>query len=894
MATITYTDNGEQKTVPMWATESQMEALLKHFGASGGKEKMEKVTETLVERIKDLNEAVNELSDSNDELVDEIDDIADDINDKFESVGLNFQSMIGGAFGLLGDAVDFVVGTGLAVLGTAITAITAKIVQLGSNFTELSQSGLALEGSTAMTLASMNELGYSTGEATKAMLNNSLVFASMGTQTVPGVIESFLDMTSAGLDLGLTLGDARDLILDELSMRAGLVNLGALTDQQQRQAVQRIAQVNRQQVVYSKALGVSTDAMRDFADQVIGNNQMLLANIVRLPNTVRMELTTGLTEFISGMRAMGGEAGGEIGAAVLEAASMGAIGFSEAAFSFITVLPSLADNMQGVIEDFSNGVINGHEAAMAFTNELGNLSEAEKNRVFLLARAGDEQAKAMASAIQQFEISAKRMKDQGVDFETFQTGMNAFNAVVEQGKGAFSSLINNFMEGFGEGTGEAAEFMKNLAAAFQRLMHTVFGIDTAAGSTSNTMRNLGEKIGKNLIKGIDMFANWLAGTIEFLKGYFAGLAGDSIGEKVASMFKDVGNRIVEVLKDALIAGLTSPLFIGLVAGAIGVSMAKGFAMQKGAQLAGGAVSSVGGAAAAGGGAAAGGIGAGLKGLAAGVQALGVLPIPVILKAAAAIAVLGAALIPLTYALSLLAPIVESMGKAIGSILTGLAPIVEAFGRVIEGMGNAIASVFNAIGGIIESVGSAIAGVMDSITRMKVGKINAEAEAMVKTTEATKNAILELAHLDPEQIMGIATGVDAMGGALESFADVMTPGFLDTLGQGFASLFGAQSPIQAVMEFSNAADPNKMMDVAKAVMAANAANAGATTLDDSLRPSTDPFLGGGDAGGGGGAGGGAGDNKDMTDLLEALLIQGEEHTNQLKNANRKLSGIEGNL
>ena len=69
MATITYTDNGEQKTVPMWATESQMEALLKHFGASGGKEKMEKVTETLVERIKDLNEAVNELSYSNDELV---------------------------------------------------------------------------------------------------------------------------------------------------------------------------------------------------------------------------------------------------------------------------------------------------------------------------------------------------------------------------------------------------------------------------------------------------------------------------------------------------------------------------------------------------------------------------------------------------------------------------------------------------------------------------------------------------------------------------------------------------------------------------------------------------------------------------------------------------------
>ena len=102
MATITYTDNGEQKTVPMWATESQMEALLKHFGASGGKEKMEKVTEKLVERILDLNEAVNELNDSNEELADELDEIADDINDKFESVGLNFQTIMGSAFGLLG------------------------------------------------------------------------------------------------------------------------------------------------------------------------------------------------------------------------------------------------------------------------------------------------------------------------------------------------------------------------------------------------------------------------------------------------------------------------------------------------------------------------------------------------------------------------------------------------------------------------------------------------------------------------------------------------------------------------------------------------------------------------------------------------------------------------
>jgi hypothetical protein len=192
-----------------------------------------------------------------------------------------------------------------------------------------------------------------------------------------------------------------------------------------------------------------------------------------------------------------------------------------------------------------------------------------------------------------------------------------------------------------------------------------------------------------------------------------------------------------------------------------------------------------------------------------------------------------AVIGLAGAFSLASLGFEAFGKMMKSILDGVAPVVESFGVAIK-------SVFEGIGSVIESVGTSISGIVSSIGNviekygeMKVGRINAEADAMVKTTEATTAAIQDLSSLDPQNIMGLATGIDAMGVALESFAGTMTPGFLDTLGQGFASLIGADSPVQAVIQLSNEADPVKIMEVAKATMATNAANAGATELDPSL-------------------------------------------------------------
>lgn len=862
MATISFTDgSGELKTVPTWATEAQMEKLLVALGATGDQKKVQETSEKLVKEILDLNQAVKNLGEEIEDMPDDINEVIDDINDELESVGLSFRSLIGGLGDAVGGFIDFLVGSAIAILGTAITAVTAKIVQLGNTFNELSQSGLAFSGQTALNIARMNELGMSTSDATKSMIENSLVFATVGTPAVKEMAQSFLDASAQGADLGMSLKDASNLILQDLTMRSSMVNLARLDNAQRNTAIQRIADVNKKQLFYSQALGVSTDAMRDFADTVIGNNQMMLANIIRLPNEARLQMMDGMTEFVSIMRATGGEAGGEIAAAVAEAASMGAIGFSDAAFQFVTVLPSLSDNMQDVIEQFNAGMIDGEGAANSFMQELGNLSEAEKNRVFLLARAGDEQAKSMAVAIKNFEIASDKMEAAGGSLPAVQDGFNAFNSILAKVKGMFSSTFNLFMQGFGEGIGDITDIMKVLSNAFQPLMRQLFGLEAGVGTTSDGMIALGKSVAEGLEDKIKAFALFISEAISFMKGYFEGLAGDTIGEKVVSMFKDVGERIANAAGEALYAVFTSTAFLKLVGGAVAVSVAAG--MLKGAAVKAGANLVGGGAAAAGTGAGVGaakmgkGIGAGLRGIGSGMAGLagGTAGIPVLLAIAAAIVAIG-------FALKLAAPGIEAFGKAIKSVFEGIAAVVRA-------------------------VGDSIANIIEKVGQNKVAKINAKAEAMVKTTKATTDAIKELSHLDPANVKGLAEGIDLLGESLGTFSDNMSPSMLDTLRGGFAALFGQQSPIQAVMELTTNADPIKMMDTAKATMAINAANAGATTLDPSLTQSTSVVQGGtsnitqieNNN-----------DNSGMMELLTTLINQTNEHSEMMKKTNRLLGEI----
>ena len=876
MSTITYTDNGDQKTVPMWATESTLQKLVE---ALGGKTD-EKSTKTLNENLKNLNDNLNKNNKDGNKNAKTYEKAVKDFEDNTVQLGLSFRAGMEKTFGTVGKVLDKTLGFAALVVGTALTTLGAKLVQTANNFATLSQVGLTLNGSTAENIARFNELGMTSEMATQFMRDNAQAVQILGAKSTPALIQSFQQVTEFGSDLGLSLKQTNELIGDELTLRTNLINLGRLDTAQRKGMVDQIAKTAKTQLTYSQALGVSTEVMRDFAAQVLGNNQMLMASFLRMPNQIRAQLTTGISEFVSVMRATGGEAGGEIAAAVIEAASMGAIGFSDAAFGFITVLPQLSDNMQGVINDFNSGLIDGEGAAMAITNELGNLSEAEKNRVFLLARAGDEQAKSMANAITQFEQSADRMKKQGNTMEGVQKGFQVFNAVIDKVKGQFSAAFNSFIEGFGSVFTESDDFaklLKDITRSFQPVMTSLFGLGAGVGTTSEKIKEAGVTFADKLVERVQQFANWMADTISWLKGYFSQFKDMSMGEIIMSMLKDAGTAILDGIMYAL-----DQVPWGKVAMYIAAGIVTAFAAIKLGSMLG---SAIGGLFGMGGGAAGGaGAAAGMKAMAGGLAAFAN-PAVALGLAAVTLAVIG-----LAGAFALASVGFEAFGNMMKSILEGAAPVVESFGIAIK-------SVFEGIGSVIESVGDSISGIVNSIGNviekygeMKVGRINAEADAMVKTTEATTAAIQDLAELDPQNIMGLASGISAMGTALESFAETMTPGFLDTIGQGFASLIGAESPVQAVIQLSNEADPVKIMEVAKATMATNAANAGATELDPSLTQNTTDNSSQNNTYNTTNNTGTSDTNIDVLETLNVLASQNDQQLEALKRSNRLLGEI----
>ena len=857
MSTITYNDNGEQRTVPLWATESQMERLIAGLDIKDNG-KQAKTTEKLVEEIKNLNDAVNTAGGDFKKGVEDLDSTIEDIVEDLEKTGFSFERL-GGKIAKGAKVIDKLIGGLLLMAGTLAGAVQAKLMQTAQSLASLSQIGQALEGQTVMNIAALNQLGMSSEDAVKAMIQNAQIMRVMGANVVPEVIGSFLEISNQGQDLGLSLKQATDLALAELSMRTSLMNLGALDQQQQKVAIKRIAEVNANQLEYSKALGVSTDVLREFADQVLQNNQMLMSQFITLPNATRAELTSGLTDFVSGLRAMGGEAGGEIAAAVTEAASMGAIGFSDAAFGFITVLPQLSDNFQDVIQQFNDGMIDGKQAAMGIASELGNLGQAEKDRVFLLARAGDEQAKMMAKAITQFEQSATRMRKQGVEIDKVQRGFQTLNMIVEKVKGMFSAAFNNFIQGFSDGIPEVEEFVNGIGTALQPIMRALANMGMSVDSTNKTFKGAGKSVAENLTENISKFANWIAGKIAWLDGYFDGLKADTFGGKVKEVLSDIGTAMVNGIKNLI---PWTEIGLAVAAGLILAGTVKGVGQQLGKNLVSGGTRTVGGAVGIGSAKAGRGIGAGLKSIGTGMAGLaaGSAGIPVLLALTAAIMGIG-------YALKLAAPGIEAFGKA-------------------------IKSVFEGIGAVVESVGSAVAKV---VTAFKgdggVAKIKAQSDASLASTKATTAAIKELdGAVDAEGLMAMGKSIDFLGNALGSFAGKMSPTILSSIRSGVAGFLGNDSPMQQVMAMSEQADPIKIMDLAKATMASNAANAGATELSQSLAAGGDAITNYNTTNNTSSSKSTGSDNTALAELIEAQTNLQLTSLAEIKKSNRLLSEI----
>ena len=461
-----------------------------------------------------------------------------------------------GFVGKLGD-VALGVGTALTgIVGGGLTFLASKALGVGDQLNMLAKTGVGFNSSlgdantsATQAVAKLGALGLGFDGAAQMIAANSRVVATAGLKRFENTMKFAADTSE---ELGLSFEDSMGQFGEALQRRQRILNVGNIDQGRLNKQVQT---TTRFQMAYATALGESTEEIQAFVDGLISNNGMLTASFLRFGDSVRSDLVGGIEVFASGLAALGGSGGQALAEAFTEQATMGAIGLSEAAIGMVQALPSLAGPMNEFRDAVQAGTLTQSQAdemVQDLVGNLGNVSQSEKDRIFMLARVGDESAKQMAQAITQFEQSESKMKEvndmlgTGFDMDTVQKGTNAFNKVVAQATSGFSSAFYSLFAD--------PEITKALEDGLKEIMDVFgFGVDDASGAAQGMAdmgKDLAKKVLPSLKAGIEVVVNMFKKLGEYL-GRFQSDAGFDFG----AMFNDVVGKIKGALIDGLMSGI---------------------------------------------------------------------------------------------------------------------------------------------------------------------------------------------------------------------------------------------------------------------------------------------------------------------------------------------------
>lgn len=469
------------------------------------------------------------------------------------------------------------VGMGAVVAGTVLNGF----LSVGKELNTLTNVGVGFVESNMTATQALARLSASGLDASAVLADYSNVVATVGKQSFTNLTTSFLDATASGADLAMSLDDAVGRYGEELSIRQQLGGLNNLSVVQQKQLNEQVTKSIHRQQNYSRALGISSDSLQQFSASLLEQTPVLSATLLRFTSDVRGKVTAGISDFATAMKGLGGDEGGQIAAAITEAATMGGLGFSDSLVGYVTALPSLAAPVNQYIDAIQKGTLTqdqANEMAQTLAMNLGNLSQAEKDRVFALARAGDAQAQSAAKAILQFEATESKIKEINKNFtmEDVQVGTNIFNTALKEITGLFDTFKFSFFNALG-GVDEAGKTIseamkvakKTVVSAISSAMGSLTGATSVFDGVAGSADSLGEKFAKYLPTLIEKTGNVIADVIEAIPGIIEGIKSFSRGfmsvmkvlglvmTPVVALFKLVGGALdillapVEMVADGL-------------------------------------------------------------------------------------------------------------------------------------------------------------------------------------------------------------------------------------------------------------------------------------------------------------------------------------------------------
>ena len=564
---------------------------------------LQKETETTEENTKDMNETIKETE----EAVKSFGDVNEEQSERLKQAGeqqreaLNrlarTQNRLAKDFQFTMGVVNFFVKSLLSAGTIAGGYLVTSITNTGESLKSLTDVGQAFGDVTARsndttinTLTSMGRLGLTVDQATTVLSTFSRTAAILGQRSFVELNSQFLELTNYGRDLGVTLDDATQLFQEDQDFRSRILTRDQLTNAR---TADLSAQSIRQLRMFSTALGISTDELRQNARNLVGSNSSIRSLIMNM-GAAGPEVQQALENFVAGLQGAGVDDGFIEG--ILEVASVGAAGASDFLNMLGTIDGGLRDEFIGIAMSIRNGAMSVDEVPAMVQRVIQEFStvDPQKFQALLASGVGGE-LQGVAQAYIDSAQSASQVADK-LRESAEQMGMTEFE--YDNVQKALVGVENIFKR-FGA---QASVFQLSLVGALGSSFDAFIGSQEEVNNVMNRFGSVVQHIGTELGRTIGNFVNRLGGgdfqtglnkiidgiknfgelLVDFvdnvLRGFEDGRGGIDIVGGIINYAQSVITMVLpplisfgfHVLMDAIFKLITSPVAALKLAGAIAI------------------------------------------------------------------------------------------------------------------------------------------------------------------------------------------------------------------------------------------------------------------------------------------------------------------------------------
>lgn len=437
----------------------------------------------------------------------------------------NAQSMFNiKSFGRLaasaGAAAGAIAGIGFSLLGMAVKYSTTQFQKFAGVLEASMQNGtlfaLAVDDFATRLATEATAMGMSFDELV-GTLNTFGDVTVLGAKEFTSLIRVAQDINSPLIALGMSSAEAAEIVGRESQFRMNQIGVIRTANKTFQDSV---IESSERAVHFAQVLGVSTTEFMTLRHNAIETSDAFIG-LARGSIEARNMQLNSLIRFADEVIKMGGEVGSQLASAFIDAAGKGALGFSDAAVGFVRALPQLNGVFQDVLLSFRTGQLDAEQTRAKLEEIMGNQSESTRQRLFLLARAGDQSAAQLIQMANQFERSQRTISLFGVEVD------NATKMQVER-FGEFQKSIESVRALFGNFAIQMFSseiFLKKMNEALNNVIMLLIPGANVKGNFADTLKANAEKIEEAAIKFGEALGDQLikisAGVKSFIESFYS-------------------------------------------------------------------------------------------------------------------------------------------------------------------------------------------------------------------------------------------------------------------------------------------------------------------------------------------------------------------------------------